>query len=99
MGTTSGIGVAGLAENLLAMIATLGILLGAAYMLWTLQRIFFGPLNEKWSSLKDLDIREYAMLVPLSLVIIFLGVYPSAMLNIMNTSVNSLVTFVTQTLS
>ena len=81
--------------RVLAMISTLGILLGAGYMLWTMQRIFFGPLNEKWSSLKDLDVREYAMLIPLSVIVIFLGVYPSAMLNIMNTSVNSLVTFVT----
>ncbi len=80
--------------RILAMVSTLGILLGAAYMLWTLQRIFFGPLNEKWSSLTDLDKREYAMLVPLALIIIFLGVYPSAMLDIMNTSVNSLVNFV-----
>jgi len=76
-----------------AIISTLGILLGAAYMLWTLQRIFFGKLNEKWSSLTDLDTREYIMLVPLSIIIIFLGVYPSAMLDIMNTSVNSLVDF------
>ena len=78
------------------MISTLGILLGAAYMLWTLQRIFFGPLNEKWSSLKDLDKREYAMLIPLSAIVIFLGIYPSAMLNIMNTSVNTLVSFITK---
>ena len=33
--------------RILTMISTLGILLGAAYMLWTFQRIFFGPLNEK----------------------------------------------------
>ncbi len=83
----------------LTMISTLGILLGAAYMLWTLQRIFFGPLNEKWSSLKDLDAREYAMFIPLTIIIIFLGVYPSGMLNIMNTSVNTLVQFVTTTIS
>ncbi|MBI1938577.1 MAG: NADH-quinone oxidoreductase subunit M [Ignavibacteriales bacterium] len=75
----------------LTIISTLGILLGAGYMLWTLQRIFFGPLNEKWANLKDLEFREYAMFIPLTIVIIFLGVYPSAMLNIMNTSVNSLV--------
>lgn len=80
--------------RILAMISTLGILLGAGYMLWTLQRIFFGPLNEKWASLADLDKRELSMLIPLSIIIIFLGVYPSAMLNIMNTSVNSLVNFV-----
>lgn len=80
--------------RILAMISTLGILLGAGYMLWTLQRIFFGPLNEKWNTLKDVDKRELAMFIPLSIIIIFLGVYPSAMLNIMNTSVNSLVNFV-----
>jgi NADH-quinone oxidoreductase subunit M len=85
--------------RILTMISTLGILLGAAYMLWTLQRIFFGPLNEKWASLKDLDAREYAMFIPLTIIIFFLGIYPSAMLNIMNTSVNTLVQFVTTTIS
>ena len=85
--------------RILTIISTLGILLGAAYMLWTMQRIFFGPLNEKWSALKDLDAREYAMFIPLTIIIIFLGVYPSGMLNIMNSSVNSLVQFVTTTIS
>jgi NADH-quinone oxidoreductase subunit M len=80
--------------RILAMISTLGILLGAAYMLWTLQRIFFGKLNEKWSSLADLDGREYLMLVPLAVIVIFLGIYPSAMLDVMNSSVNELVRFV-----
>ncbi|MEW6701333.1 MAG: NADH-quinone oxidoreductase subunit M [Bacteroidota bacterium] len=87
------------ATRILTIISTLGILLGAAYMLWTLQRIFFGPLNEKWATLADLDKREYAMFIPLTIIIIFLGVYPSAMLDIMNSSVNSLVQFVTTTIS
>lgn len=77
----------------LAIVSTLGILLGAAYMLWTLQRIFFGKLNEKWYSLQDLDAREYIMFIPLAIIIIFLGVYPSAVLDIMSTSVNHLVDF------
>ncbi len=80
--------------RVLAIISTLGIVLGAGYMLWTLQRIFFGKLNEKWADLTDLDTREYIMLIPLAIIIIFLGVYPSAMLNIMNTSVNVLTKFV-----
>jgi NADH-quinone oxidoreductase subunit M len=79
--------------RILAVISTLGILLGAGYMLWTFQRVFLGTLKDKWTSLTDLDFREYAMLVPLSLIIIFLGIYPSAMLNLMNTSVNSMVKF------
>jgi len=82
--------------RVIAIISTLGILLGAGYMLWTLQRIYLGKLNEKWASLPDLDLREYAMLVPLSLIIIFLGIYPSAMLDLMNTSVNSMVQFLSE---
>ncbi len=65
-------------------------------MLWTLQRIFFGEFNEKWEDvLDDINFREYAMLVPLTIIIIFLGIYPSAMLDIMNSSVNTLVEFIT----
>ncbi|NWF88457.1 MAG: NADH-quinone oxidoreductase subunit M [Ignavibacteriaceae bacterium] len=82
--------------RVIAIISTLGILLGAGYMLWTLQRIYLGKLNEKWTQLPDMDFREYAMLVPLSLIIIFLGVYPSAMLDLMNTSVNSMVQFLSE---
>lgn len=80
--------------RVLAIISTLGILLGAGYMLWTFQRIFFGPLNEKWAEMTDVDKRELSMLIPLSVIIIFLGVYPSAVLDIMNTSVNTLVNLV-----
>lgn len=79
--------------RVITIISTLGILLGAGYMLWTLQRVFLGTLKEKWTSLQDLTFREYTMLVPLSIIIIFLGVYPSSMLNLMNSSVNAMVKF------
>jgi NADH-quinone oxidoreductase subunit M len=77
----------------LTIISTLGILLGAGYMLWTLQRVYLGNLKEKWSALKDLTFREYAMFVPLSAIVIFIGVYPAPMLNLMNASVNAMVKF------
>ncbi len=83
-------------ENLIrviTIISTSGIILGAGYMLWALQRVFLGSLNEKWNKLPDLTFREYAMFIPLSLIIIFIGVYPSSMLNIMNSSVNAMVKF------
>jgi NADH-quinone oxidoreductase subunit M len=79
--------------RVLTVISTAGIVLGAGYMLWAMQRVYLGKLNEKWEGLKDLDLREYAMLVPLSLIVIFLGVYPSAMLDLINSSVNSMVKF------
>lgn len=79
--------------RLITVISTLGILLGAGYMLWTLQRIFLGQLNPKWSALEDLTPREYAMLIPLTIIVIALGVYPSLMLDLMNSSVNTMVNF------
>ncbi|MFN3270378.1 MAG: NuoM family protein, partial [Candidatus Kapaibacteriota bacterium] len=87
----------------LTIVSGLGIILGAAYMLWALQKVFFGKLPERWSKPwdptgkkfpgDDLIAREYAALVPLALIIIYLGVYPNPMLSLMNTSVNSFVEF------
>lgn len=77
--------------RVIAIISTLGILLTAAYMLWTMQRIYFGKLNEKWATLPDINELELATLAPLAAIVIFLGIYPSPMLNIMNSSINKLV--------
>ena len=79
--------------RVITVISTLGIILGAGYMLWALQRVYLGKFNEKWEGIRDLDLREYAMLAPLTIIVIFLGVYPSAMLDLMNTSVNTMVQF------
>ncbi|MBU0474493.1 MAG: NADH-quinone oxidoreductase subunit M [Bacteroidetes bacterium] len=83
----------------ITMIGMLGILLGAGYMLWTLQRVYLGTLPEKWKELKDVDARELAMLVPLTIIVVVLGIFPSFVLNIMTTSVNSLVDFLSTTLN
>ncbi len=77
--------------RVLTILSTLGILLGAGYMLWTMQRVYLGQLPEKWNKLTDIDAREYIMFVPLTIVIILLGVQPSIMLNLMNSSVNAMV--------
>lgn len=82
--------------RVITIISTLGIVLGAGYMLWTLQRLFYGELPERWNKLTDMDTREYFMLVPLAIVVIFFGVYPSPMLDTMSASVNQLVDFVTK---
>lgn len=83
----------------ITMIGMLGILLGAGYMLWTLQRVYLGTLPEKWKELKDVDARELAMLIPLTIIVVVLGIFPSFVLNIMTTSVNSLVDFLSTTLN
>jgi NADH-quinone oxidoreductase subunit M len=80
--------------RLLTIFSTAGIVLTAAYMLWTLQRVFLGKANEKWGTLPDVDGREMFMLVPLAVIALVLGIYPSLMLNIMTNSMNQLVDFV-----
>ncbi|HYG63851.1 MAG TPA: NADH-quinone oxidoreductase subunit M [Thermoanaerobaculia bacterium] len=60
-----------------ALLATLGIVLGAAYMLWLYQRVFFGPLaNPENQKLRDLDRRELLYLVPIVLLCFWIGLYP-----------------------
>jgi NADH-quinone oxidoreductase subunit M len=76
--------------------STIGIVLTAAYMLWTLQRVFLGSLPEKWKSLPDINGRELFTLVPLAIIVIFLGIYPSPAINLMTSSVNALVEVVTK---
>ena len=73
-----------------AIIGTLGIVLGAAYLLLTIQRMFFGKLNPKYETLSDINAREIVALVPLLVIVIFLGVYPAPALNLISASLGDL---------
>jgi NADH-quinone oxidoreductase subunit M len=76
----------------LAVIAGLGVILGAVYMLWMVQRVFFGPLdNPENKKLKDINMREYFVLVPLILVIFFIGLFPNFFIDRVKLSINSFV--------
>ena len=61
----------------LAILACLGIILTAAYMLWTIQRVYFGPEKVEYKNFKEIDPREQAVLWPLALMAILLGVLPT----------------------
>jgi NADH-quinone oxidoreductase subunit M len=71
---------------LMTMFAAATAILTAAYLLWTFQRIYLGPLNEKYNNLPDLNFREAFTLVPLGVIVLILGVYPHAILSLLNTS-------------
>ena len=80
----------------LAMIATLGVIFAAAYLLWAIQRILFNPLDRAENEhIPDLNARELATMIPLVAVIIWLGVYPAPVLRRMEASAQQLVTQVT----
>ncbi|HTD61140.1 MAG TPA: NADH-quinone oxidoreductase subunit M [Gemmatimonadaceae bacterium] len=84
-------------EPYLVLIATTGVIFAAAYMLWAIQRILFNPLDKPENAkLTDLNWREIGTLVPLVIVIIWLGVYPAPILRRTEASANRLVTVVTR---
>jgi NADH-quinone oxidoreductase subunit M len=92
--------VNGLLPRWMAIGASVGILLSAAYFLWTLQRMFFGQLRlkggESWKTqLVDVTIREKFALVPLAILAFVLGIFPSLLFNKMNASVLALVQLIT----
>ncbi len=68
------------------ILGLLGLILGAAYFLWTLQRMFFGQFAVKDASwqLPDLSKRELAMVVPLILLTLLFGVFPGLLLDLIN---------------
>jgi NADH-quinone oxidoreductase subunit M len=74
----------------LAIIGASGIILTAGYFLWTMQRVYLGPLNEKYQSLPEINGRELFTLVPLGIIVVVLGVYPHAVLDLLSSSLNHL---------
>jgi NADH-quinone oxidoreductase subunit M len=75
-----------------AFFATTGVILSAAYALWLYRRVIFGPLEKaNLMRIADLDRREIAILAPLALLVIFFGVYPSAVFDVTGAAVRSLV--------
>jgi NADH-quinone oxidoreductase subunit M len=71
----------------IAAAATLGIILAAVYLLWMVQRVAFGVPGEKTARLPDLNWCEMATLVPLIILIFWIGVFPNTFLTPMHASV------------
>ena len=74
-----------------AVVATSGIVLGAAYMLWMFQRVMFGPISEVNAKMEDLNFREIAYFTPLIIVAVWIGLYPKPFMDIMDKPVAKLV--------
>lgn len=76
-------------------IAVLGVILGAAYMLWMFKRVFFGEKGELASDTKhpltDLNAREITVLAPLVVLVFWMGLFPGHFLSFSKTSINHLI--------
>jgi NADH-quinone oxidoreductase subunit M len=74
------------------LVSTLGLVLGAVYLLWMYKRVMYGPITkEENKGLKDMTGREYAYLLPIIVFIVWIGVYPMPFLDKMDASVQHLV--------
>src|SRR6202035_1459105 len=72
--------------------AVIGIILGAAYLLWLYQRVMFGPVtNPANEHLPDLNAREYATLIPLVLLAFWIGIYPKPLFTVLEGPVRQIV--------
>ncbi len=76
---------------LAAIVSCSGIIIGAIYMLWLYQRVFFTEINEKIKGLKDVNALEIAILLPLLVLVFWIGVYPETFISMINTSVTALI--------
>ena len=77
---------------LVAVLASLGVIIGAAYMLWLYKRVIFGKLeNNQIKEMKDLNKSEMGVLVSIGILVIFFGFYPEPLFNTVNVSVDNLI--------
>jgi NADH-quinone oxidoreductase subunit M len=72
------------------VLAATGVIIGAGYMLWLYQRLFFMEVHEKVAGLHDIDMREIITLLPLIILVFWIGIYPNAFLSFMHESVKHL---------
>ena len=80
-----------------AFLAATTLIVGAAYTLWMVKRVFFGDIaNDEVAKLQDINGREFLLLGSLAAIVLLIGVWPDPLLNVMHASVEQLLTQVSQ---
>jgi NADH-quinone oxidoreductase subunit M len=75
------------ANKLFATLAALGVILGAVYMLWMYQRVMYGEITHDANRrLTDMSAREIALMVPIVVLMFWIGIYPGTFLRRMDKS-------------
>src|SRR5262249_2131985 len=79
-------------DRLAAVFAATGIIFAAVYLLWMYQRVIFGVVTKDVNRrLPDLSTREWAIMIPILAVIVWIGVYPTAFTGMTEASVQALI--------
>jgi NADH-quinone oxidoreductase subunit M len=80
-----------------AFLAATTLILGAAYSLWMIKRVVFGEVsNDNVAALEDINKREFWMLASLALIVLAIGIWPAPLIDVMHSSVEHLLTQVSQ---
>jgi len=75
-----------------AFLAAITLILGAAYTLWMIKRVVFGPVvNEQVEHLEDMSGREFFMMLLLAISVLLVGLYPAPLLEVMHATIDNLV--------
>jgi len=80
-----------------AFLAATTLILGAAYTLWMVKRVVFGPVtSDKVAALKDINRREFVMLALLALPVLVFGLWPAPLTDVMHASIQHLIAHISQ---
>ena len=77
--------------RVLTIISVSGLIITAAYILWTIQRVFLGQLKEEYKGFPDVSLREAFTLVPLAILTLIFGIFPSTLINIMDKTLQQII--------
>ncbi len=73
----------------MAVVAAFGVVLTAAYILWMIQRVYLGERREEYAGFKDVTARETAILFPMAVLAIFMGILPGYTFQLMNGTIDA----------
>jgi NADH-quinone oxidoreductase subunit M len=76
-------------------LSTIGLLFTAIFLLTLVQKVFHGPLNQKWANLPDLSVAERILVLPAIALMFVLGIYPQLILGMINSTVVRMVSQLT----
>ena len=87
-------------NHIVAILATTGVVLAAAYMLWLYRRVVFGKIiNSNLKKMIDLNLLEIYMLFPLAFLTVLFGFYPEPLFNTVEVSISNLIDNYNQSLN